>query len=104
MFDAPWHAETLALAFALSEAGAFTASAWSEALGAALRDAERRGAPDDQETYYQAALAALETLLDDAGEVSTGTLAARTEQWRRAYLNTPHGKPVLLSAGDAESG
>ena len=21
-------------------------------------------------------------------------LAGRTEQWRRAYLHTPHGKPV----------
>jgi hypothetical protein len=30
----------------------------------------------------------------------TSDLGLRTEAWRRAYLNTPHGQPVKLTAAD----
>ena len=49
-------------------------------------------------TYYEAALAALEELAADAG-IGAGTLDARVEAWRAAYLATPHGEPVELGAG-----
>ena len=98
-FDEPWQAQVLALAFALTKVGVFTAVQWSDALGAELRSAVERGAPDDQTTYYAAALAALEGLIAADGRVSPDGLSSRTEQWRRAYLNTPHGNPVKLSAG-----
>jgi nitrile hydratase accessory protein len=98
-FDEPWQAQVLALAFALAKADVFTPVQWSDALGAELRRAAERGEADDQTTYYAAALAALEGLIAADGRVSPGGLSSRTEQWRRAYLNTPHGKPVKLSAG-----
>lgn len=98
-FDEPWQAEALALAFALCERGLFSAGMWSEALGAELRRAEASGAPDDHETYYKAVLAALERLVEQAGSISGPALAHRVEQWRRAYLQTPHGQPVELAAG-----
>ena len=98
VFDDPWQAQVLALANDLAEKGVFTRAAWSDALGAALRDADARGAPDTPETYYMCALAALETLLADADKVSGNMLDERTESWRRAYLNTPHGEPVELEA------
>jgi nitrile hydratase accessory protein len=97
-FAEPWQAEVLALAFALSESGMFSAAAWSETLGAELRRAEARGAPDDHETYYAAALAALERLVAAAGGIDAAALSARIEAWRRAYLATPHGQPVELAA------
>lgn len=99
VFDEPWQAQVLALAFALVKVGIFTAVEWSDALGAELRRAADRGEPDDQTTYYAAALSALEGLIAADGRVTTDGLAARIEQWRRAYLNTPHGQPVELSAG-----
>ncbi len=99
-FDEPWQAQVLGLAYALSKAGLFTPAAWSETLGAELRRAAVGGAADDQSTYYAAALAALERLTAAAdGGVSGNDLSARVAQWRRAYLNTPHGKPVELAAG-----
>lgn len=98
-FDEPWQAQVLALAFALSQEGVFTPVQWSDALGAELRRSGRRGEPDDQTTYYAAALAALEGLIAADGRVSPVGFSSRIEQWRRAYLNTPHGKPVELSAG-----
>ena len=70
-----------------------------EALGAELQRASARGEPDNQDTYYGAALSALERLIERDGRINMEVLAGRTEQWRRAYLHTPHGKPVALSAG-----
>jgi len=99
-FDEPWQAQVLGLAFTLAKAGLFTPAQWSDALGAELRAARDRGDPDDQGTYYDAALAALEGLIATDGRVTPDGLTARVEHWRRAYLNTPHGKPVELSAGD----
>ncbi len=99
IFAEPWQARVLALALALSERGVFSAAEWSASLGEELRRAEARGAPDDQETYYAAALAALEKLLGAAGSVSAEALCRRTQEWRRAYRKTPHGQPVQLAAG-----
>lgn len=98
-FDEPWQAQVLALAFALAKVEVFTPAEWSDALGAELRRAAAQGKPDDQTTYYTAALAALEGLIAADGRVTSDGLSARAEQWRRAYLNTPHGQPVELSAG-----
>ncbi len=98
-FAEPWQAEVLALAFALVRENIFTAAEWSDTLGAALRQAANDGKPDDQTTYYMATLTALERLLATDGRVTTESLSERVEQWRRAYLNTPHGNPVELSAG-----
>jgi len=102
VFDEAWHAQVLALADTLAQSGLFTPTEWSDVLGEELRNAADRGAPDDQETYYSAALRALERLVAAAGSVPTPILAERVETWRRAYLNTPHGRPVELSAGLAD--
>jgi nitrile hydratase accessory protein len=98
-FEEAWQVEILALAFALCEKGVFSRTEWSEALGSALRQAASQGAPDDQGTYYRAALAALEELLERDGRIGPKATDDRTEQWRRAYAATPHGQPVELSAG-----
>jgi nitrile hydratase accessory protein len=97
-FAEPWQAQVLALAFALAERGVFSAAEWSRTLGAELRRAEARGARDDHETYYAAAAAALERLLAGRGGITENALSRRTEEWRRAYLHTPHGQPVELAA------
>ena len=93
VFEAAWQAEALALADALVRRGVFSASAWAEALGAALR-----GQPDDTtDSYYTAVLAALETLLGQ-GPLPSPEIEARRDAWARAYRNTPHGEPVRLES------
>ena len=44
-------------------------------------------------------LAALERVLAESGSVTRAELDEREHQWERAYLSTPHGKPVELAAG-----
>ena len=100
VFDEPWQAQALALAFNLIDQGVFSNAQWSEKLGAELARAQARGDLDDSQTYYRSVLIALENLLASSGRIPTETLTARTEAWRRAYLNTPHGHPVELSAGN----
>jgi nitrile hydratase accessory protein len=97
VFEEPWQAQALAAAYALTESGLFTRQAWSEALGAELRQAHQAGAPDTAETYYRAVVAALERLVTESGAASAEDLAERRETWRQAYLDTPHGQPVELS-------
>ena len=100
VFEEPWHAQVLAIADSLTRAGLFSAGEWAAARGASLRSAAAAGAADDQTTYYQAALTALEALVADRSPETGQSLPVRIETWRRAYLNTPHGKPVELAAGE----
>lgn len=98
-FEEPWQAQVLAIADTMINTGNFTATQWAETLGAALKSAAENGAPDTTELYYEAALEALETLIRQETPINGATLAKRKKDWTAAYLATPHGKPVLLSAG-----
>ncbi len=99
VFDAPWHAQVLALAEALINAGQFSPDQWAQALGAERRAAAATQAPDTAETYYKNALSALEKLLSTTSVIKISDVTARRDAWARAYGATPHGKPVLLGAG-----
>ena len=99
IFAEPWHAQVLAIADTLTRAGLFSAADWAARLGARIKDGQARGDPDNQETYYGCALAALEALIAERSPQTGSALSERVEQWRRAYLNTPHGRPVELAAG-----
>jgi nitrile hydratase accessory protein len=96
-FGEPWHAEALAMADLLVKRGVVSGARWAETLGAEI--AALKGKPDDRETYYRAALAALERVLLENGSVTRAELDEREHQWERAYLRTPHGQPVELGAG-----
>lgn len=95
-FAEPWQAQAFALALDLARAGHFTWPDWAATLGAVLAEATARGEPDDGSHYWTHWLTALERLALDRGLSSTGELDARTEAWRAAYRETPHGKPVTL--------
>ncbi|MDJ0950359.1 MAG: nitrile hydratase accessory protein [Alphaproteobacteria bacterium] len=99
VFRAPWEAQAFALAVRLSEAGVFTWAEWAEALGAEIKAAQAQGDPDLGDTYYRHWLNALEALATAKGLVDPQELGTRKEDWRRAYLATPHGRPVELKAG-----
>ena len=98
VFSVPWHAEALGIANALIQSGMYSQVEWAEALAAEIRRLAASGEPNTEETYYQAVLAALERLVGEKSPETGGSLVARLEAWRRAYLNTPHGQPVTLAA------
>ena len=65
---------------------------------ASIRAAQERGDPDLGDTYYQHWLAALERICAAKGLVGDEDMRRRKADWRRAYLSTPHGRPIDLSA------
>ena len=96
VFAEPWEAQAFALALKLHEAGHFTWREWTEALSAEIKAAQARGDPDLGDTYYRHWLAALERLAAEKGLVPAGDLSRRKAAWRQAFLDTPHGQPVVL--------
>ena len=97
-FDEPWQAEVLAIADTLVQNGLFSAGAWSDALGDALKRAQIDDAVDNQETYYRCALSALERLVADHSEIDQQALTGKRRDWEQAYRSTPHGQPVKLKS------
>jgi nitrile hydratase accessory protein len=87
-----------ALAVKLSEERHFTWKEWASALGDELRAAAERGEPADGSRYYHHWLAALERLIIEKGLTSREARQERKEAWAEAYRQTPHGKPVELTA------
>jgi len=97
VFDEPWQAQAFALAVRLAEAGCFSWPEWSAVLSQEIRSAQEHG--EAEVGYYDLWLRALERLCVEKGLVNAADMQRRKEQWRRAYLNTPHGQPIELSAG-----
>ncbi len=93
-FEEPWQAEALAMADTLVQNGLFSASAWSESLGAALASAAASGLADTQETYYACVLIALESLVSANSDIDESAMTETREAWESAYRSTPHGQPV----------
>ena len=94
VFAEPWEAQAFALAVALQERGAFTATEWAQALGAQIA----AGPPDA--AYYEHWLAALESLLVVKDLADADTLARCRDAWARAAARTPHGSPIELAPDD----
>ena len=99
VFEEPWEAQAFALVLRLSEQGLFQWSEWSAALATEIRHARDTGDQDLGDTYYHYWLAALEKLLLEKSVLDSEAVESRVEEWRRAYLHTPHGQPIALSAG-----
>lgn len=96
LFNEPWEAQALAIAYRLIEEKRITREEWATALSAAIKQAQADGDPDEGGTYYQHVLAAIESLTVDKGLTDSSELADRKQAWTDAYLSTPHGQPVEL--------
>ncbi|MCY3714081.1 MAG: nitrile hydratase accessory protein [Gemmatimonadetes bacterium] len=97
VFAAPWEASAFAIAVRLSGEGHFTWSEWAATLSEEIRAAQQEGDPDLGDTYYKHWLRALERLCIAHGLVSQEEASDRKDAWQKAYLDTPHGKPVELA-------
>ena len=98
LFAEPWQAQAFSLVLALHERGLFSWQEWADELSGAIASAQAAGDPDLGDTYYEHWLAALEQLVAKKGLADEQELQSRSDLWKRAYLATPHGKPVLLAS------
>ena len=105
LFAEPWQAQAFAMAVRLSVEGHFSWPEWvkylSAEIAAAKNDPQGDQVGDVLDIYYRQWQAALEKLVADKGLTSSDEMAGRKEEWRRAFLNTPHGKPIELGAAGA---
>ena len=97
-FDEPWQADVFAMSQALVEIDQVTGEEWMNALANAITAHQEAGDPDLGDTYYEHCLTALEVLCERKGLATPSDVETRAEEWRQAYLNTPHGDPVELRA------
>ena len=96
VFAEPWEAHAFAIAVKLSEKGLFKWSEWTNTLAEEIKEAKEQGNPDFGNNYYKFWLSALETMLLEKNILKKSDLKSMMEQWRHAYLSTPHGNPVKL--------
>ena len=52
------------------------------------------------DTYYRHWLTAFEDLIAERWVLDLSDLESRKEEWRNAYLATPHGEPIELRNGE----
>ncbi|MFT5115836.1 MAG: nitrile hydratase accessory protein [Parasphingorhabdus sp.] len=97
VFAEPWQAQAFGLAVALHAAGRFEWRDFSAALSKEIYAAQDRGEPDLGDTYYNHWLVALEVICCSTEMVSQDMMQQRKEEWKQAYLHTPHGKAVELA-------
>ena len=98
VFDEPWQAQVLAMADLLIQSKQLSANEWASALGEQLKLTQNIAddSKNAKENYYQAALLALTQLIESSQIISQRQLHNRIDDWKSAYLSTPHGKPVEL--------
>ena len=101
-FEMPWHAEAFALAVALCESGLLQWEDWTRQFGEKLMAtrAAQNTSLDGTDDYYLVWLETLITIIQSHEAIKPDMLQAVEDQWRAAYLSTPHGQPVRLTSPD----
>ena len=101
-FEMPWHAEAFALAVALNETGLFRWEDWTRQFGEQMlaTRAAQDTSLDGTDDYYLVWLETLVTIIQSHEAIKPDMLKAVEDQWRAAYLSTPHGQPVRLASPD----
>jgi nitrile hydratase accessory protein len=97
VFAAPWQAEAFAIVVGLHQRGVFTWNEWVRTLSEEIASHPAAPGEDANDIYYRRFLAALETIVAKKGLLSPSRMLQRKEEWRLAYLHTPHGEAVDLA-------
>ncbi|MER5171128.1 nitrile hydratase accessory protein [Thioclava sp. GXIMD2076] len=95
-FGEPWHAQVFGLSMALAQAGVFSWATWVETFSTEIRANPQTGTETSEDAYYRQWSAALVTLLRKTGVMTDEELAETSEHWRRSYIATEHGKPIVF--------
>lgn len=95
-FSEAWHAQVFGLAMALARSGVFTWETWVATISAEIRAHPQRDDEKSEDAYYRQWEAALSTLLKAKKVANETELRDTAEDWRRSYLHTEHGKPIVF--------
>ena len=96
VFAEPWQAQAFAMAVKLCDEGHFKWAEWVEVFSLEVKRAQAAGDPDLGDTYYDHWLNALEKIVTTKKMITPPDMLTRKEEWRQAYLRTPHGQPIKL--------
>ena len=96
VFDRPWQAQAFALTVELYKSKLFTWPEWVEVFSAEIKASPALLGESVNDAYYRQWMSALEKMVASRKLVEEADLLARTQEWRQAYINTPHGQPILL--------
>ncbi|MCV9880242.1 nitrile hydratase accessory protein [Brenneria izbisi] len=100
VFDKPWQAQIFSLTVHLHQAGCFTWREWVQAFSEEIKAAPAMPEESVNDAYYRQWAAAMEKMMASLGFTGEDDISQRAQAWRQAYLNTPHGQPVLLAHAD----
>jgi nitrile hydratase accessory protein len=103
-FREPWQGKAFAMVVLLHRQGRFEWDEWVRVLGAEVAAAPQQPGEDPDAAYHRQFLAALERIVAALGIANPDDQRRRKEDWRRAYLNTPHGHAVELAAARPSEG
>ena len=96
VFEEPWHAQVFAITVALNEAGVFQWTDWASRFSATLKQQGLTRDLNGGSDYFHAWIETLEDFLVDQKIALPDELQVLKFAWERAYLQTPHGKPVKI--------
>lgn len=97
VFDRPWQAKAFSLIVHLHQAGLFPWAEWVRTFSEEIKASPALPGESVNDAYYRQWAAAMETMLAALDLTAPDAIAQRTQEWRQAYLNTPHGQPILLA-------
>ncbi|EHD22359.1 MULTISPECIES: nitrile hydratase accessory protein [Brenneria] len=100
VFEHPWQAQVFSLTLHLHQSGLFAWSDWVQIFSDEIKASPALPDESVNEAYYRQWTAALEKMVASLDLAGAADVAHRTETWRQAYLNTPHGQPVTLLNAD----
>lgn len=95
-FEEPWQVEAFAIVVALTRQRLFTWTEWVREFSGEINGAPRRADETVTESYYRQWLTTVSRMVDRHAGLSGAMVDARHEEWRLAYLGTPHGQPIEL--------
>ena len=97
-FREPWQAKAFAFVLLLHREGHFAWDEWVRALAEEIAASPQRADEDAELAYHRQFLTALEEIVARRGLTTPEAMQARKLAWQRAYLATPHGHPIDLTA------
>jgi nitrile hydratase accessory protein len=97
-FEHPWQAQVFSLVVCMHKAGLFSWKAWVDVFSVEIRAHPVLAHESVNDAYYRQWVAATEKMLMSLQMTGEAEISSRTEEWRQAYLNTPHGMPVTLTS------
>ncbi|ANJ95040.1 nitrile hydratase accessory protein [Serratia sp. TSA_7] len=97
-FEHPWQAQVFSLIVYLHQAGQFSWKAWVDVFSDEIKASPMQEHESINDAYYRQWVSAAEKMLLSLELTGEQDIARRTDEWRQAYLNTPHGMPVVLTS------